>query len=883
MRRPRAAAVYRCLLWLAPARLRARHGTEMEEAFLDALARARSRGRLAWLAAWLCASIDLACARAAGLLARRRAAPRRQGRTTMMLTSDVRHAWRSLAGQKLSTALAAGMLGLGMAASVAVFSLANGLFLRPFAFPEPGRLVYINETAPKWNLELTSVNFADFVRWREGARTFEAMGLYDYESFTLSSSDQAEQVRGLEVTHDFARALGIRPVVGRTFTQEEDRPNGPLVVMIGHGLWRERFGARNGVVGETLRVDGVARTIVGVLPPEADFPAEVRLWVPLAEDASETGSYSYEGVGRLKPGVSIEQARQDLLRAHQPIWQERDSDRAVSPVVRPLRQEFVRDFTTAASAVSMAVALLLVVACANVAAVMLARALARRREMGIRLALGASRFHLLRQLLVENLLLAAIGGLLGLALGQWAQGVLVASLPDVMPGWVSFRLDGRVMGFAAMSVVATAVLFGWIPALHAVRGDLRSAIHATSPASTASVRGRRTLALLVAAEFALAALLLVSGGLLARAFDRVRAVDPGFATERLLTFSVSLPEAKYPQREHRLAFWERLQPALAALPGVESAGLVNCAPMTGCHWGWFFEAEGRPPRAKGEANPVVLVRAANADYFQALGSRLRAGRLFDEHDGRPDQPGVVIVNDTFARTFWPEGTSPVGRRIKNPGTDNPWLTVVGVVADVKHYGLERPMRPGAYRPLPEVTPGNMTVLLRTKAEPAMAVPLARAALRELDAELPMIQVRTMDEWLQRSLRIRRAYSWMLGVFAVVTLLLAVGGAYGVAMYLVSQRTRELGIRVALGARHGDIVRTVVGRGLAVVGLGVAIGVAGSFGASRLMSALLFGVSPMDGPVIAGAVVVLLLTAVCAHVLPARRASRLDPMRVLRIE
>lgn len=882
MTRRVSASIYRRLLRLVPGPLRARHAPEMEELFLDALARARARGRLAWYAAWAHALLDLGGAAAANLLVRRRRA-RPPERTTTMMGSDFRQAWRSLAGQKLSTALAAGMLGLGMAATVSVFSLVNGLFLRPFAFPQPERLVYINETAPKWNLELTSVNFADFARWREGVRAFEAMGLYDYESFTLSSGDRPEQVRGLRVTYDFAGALGITPVVGRTFTPEEDRPKGPPVVMIGHGLWRERFGARVNVVGEPLRVDGVARTIVGVLPPEAEFPGEVRLWLPLAGDASETGSYSYEGVGRLKPGISIEQARQDLRRAHEPIWQERDPDRVVSPIMRPLRQEFVRDFTTAASAVSIAVALLLVVACANVASVMLARALARRREMGIRLALGAGRLRLIRQLLVENLMLAAIGGLLGLVLGQWAQGLLVSALPDVLPGWITFQLDARVVAFAAIAVATTAVLFGWIPALHAVRGDLRSAVHATSAASTTAVRGRRTLALLVAAEFALAALLLVSGGLLARAFERVRAVDPGFPTARLLTFALSLPEATYPEDEQRLAFWERLQPALEALPGVESAGLVSCAPLTGCHSGYFYEAEGRPPRARGETTPVVLVRAADADYFRALGSRLRAGRLFDERDGRPDQPEVVIVNETFARTFWPDVTSPVGRRIKNPGADNPWLTVVGVVADVKHYGLERPMRPGAYRPLPVAPVRNATVLLRTTGEPTMAVPLARSVLRELDAELPMVRIRTMDEWLQRSLRVRRAYSWMLGVFAIVTLLLAVGGAYGVATYLVSQRTRELGIRVALGARRADIVRTVAGRGLAVVGAGVAIGVAGSFGAARLMSALLFGVSPMDGPVIAGAVAVLLLTAACANVLPARRASRLDPMRVLRIE
>ncbi|MGH9331877.1 MAG: ABC transporter permease, partial [Vicinamibacterales bacterium] len=475
-----------------------------------------------------------------------------------MVTSDVRYALRSLARQKTATALVLLMLSLGIAANVAVFSLVNGLFLRPFAFPDQERLVFINETAPKWNLEIVGINYPDFHAWREGVKLFEGIAIWDGESFNLSTSTGAERIRGARVTYDFGKVLGIRPVLGRDFLPEEDKPNGPPAVMIGEGVWRQRFAGRSDVVGQTLKLDGVARTIVGVLPPEADFPGEVQVWVPLQGDPNQEGqSYSYNGVGRMKPGVTVDAAEKDLLRAHEPVWKQRDQEKVVSPFARSLRDEFVRDFTSAAKALTAAVALLLLVACANVASLMLARALGRRREMGIRLALGAGRVRIVRQLFVENVILAIAGAAIGLALGQWALKLLLASVPDELPRWASFGVDLRVVGFAILASVATVVLFGWAPALHASRGDLRSAVHAAT-GTTAAPRGKRTLWCLVAGEFALAALLLVCAGLLMRAFDRVRQVDPGFRTGGVLTFSISLPEASYPKEEQRIAFWDRV-------------------------------------------------------------------------------------------------------------------------------------------------------------------------------------------------------------------------------------------------------------------------------------------------------------------------------------
>ena len=405
--------------------------------------------------------------------------------------------------------------------------------------------------------------------------------------------------------------------------------------------------------------------------------------------------------------------------------------------------------------------------------------------------------------------------------------MLVTTLPDQAPTWTTFALDTRMVIFTLATSMLTAVLFGWAPALHAMNSDVRGAMSAATAGSTAPVRGRRTLWALVAGEFALASLMFVCGGLLVRAYDRVRNTDPGFDGSHVLTFAVNIPGATYSDNAKRIAFWNRLQERLRALPGVEKAGIVSCAPVSGCHWGWLFFAEGAPPRAADDPNPIVLNRAASPDYFQAMGIRLKEGRLLTDADATDafDKESAIVVNETFVRTFWPNGGSAIGKRVRN-GEKAPWRTVVGVVHDVKHYGLERPARPGVYIPVPVLS--GMTVALRTAGDPASIGPAARAALREMDPEVPVYNMRTMDERLARSRSLRAAYSWMLGVFAVMALLLALGGSYGVTSYLVSQRTREMGIRVALGARRGDISRAVLKGSLGVVAAGVVIGVAGAW-------------------------------------------------------
>ncbi len=799
-----------------------------------------------------------------------------------MLGSDLNYTFRWLARQKASTALVAALLALGIGANVVVFGLVNGLFLRPFPFPSPDRLVYINETAPKWNLDIVGINYPDFHQWKGTVQMFDAIALFDTVSFNLSDGTSAERIEGARVTADFAKVLGIEPLLGRMFTPDEDKPKAPRVTVIGEGLWHERFGGSADVLGRTMKLNGVPHTIVGVVPRTAEFPGNMRLWVPTAGDPNqEFQSYGGDGIGRLKNGVTLEAAASDLQRAHEPIWKARDNDRIVSPMVKPLRAQFSRDYRTAAAALFIAVVLLLVVTCANVASIMLARALARRREIAIRLAVGASRPRIARQLFLENIVLACAGGVVGLALGAGALQVLIASATDLVPSWAVFDLDARVVAFSIAVTAVTVLMFGLAPSLHAVRSSVRGAMHDTGAATTGGPRGRRTLLTLVAAEFALATVLLVCGGLLIRAYDRVRHVDPGFNPDRVLTFSIALPEATYPDEPKRLAFWKRLEAKIASLPGVESAGVVSCPPL-GCHWGTFFDIEGYT-LAPGQSNPVTLYRPASASYFKAMGIRLKAGRFFQEGDGR-DANRVVIVNETFVKTFWPGAGDPIGRRIRTPGDDQAsWIRVIGVVEDVKHYGLERPMRPGIYLPL-EMNPAEaLSVAVRTHGDPAAFTATARAAIRELDPELPLYRVRTMEEALRRSMAQRSLYSWLLGVFAAIALVMALGGTYGVTSYLVSQRTREIGIRVALGARTADITRAVLGTSLVIVAVGLAAGFASSLGVGRLLGDMLFGVPPQDARVLFGTALVLVATAVGANWFPARRAARVDPMRSLRAE
>ena len=881
-----ARRIYRRMLRVLPARLRDEHGLEMEEAFVDALAHARTRGHTSAAAAWVRAAADIVTV---AMRRRLTVSPgflsfTRERRLTM-IGSDVKFAVRSFRRQPSQTLLVVAMLSLGIAANVVVFSLINGYFLRPFPFPHPDRLVYLNETAPQWNLEVTGINFPDYAAWKSGATSFEGLALYASAAVTLADGVGAERVDAGLVTHNFMDVLGVAPLIGRMFTPEEDTPGGRRVVVISEGLWRERFGADAQIAGKTLRMNGVALDIVGVMPQRAVFPDTPRLWLAIQGNPNQTGTnYTYSGIGRLKSGVSVAEAAEDLRRSHSAIWAARDQQRIVSPIIMPLRDRFVGNMRPIARALAAAVAMLLIVACANVAAVMLARAVARRKEMSIRLAVGAARGRLLRQLLIENTILAAAGGIGGLVLGRWILSILIATATTQLPAWASFDLDVRVAVFAVLIAIATSVLFGWGPALHAIRGDLRGPMNESTSGLTASPRAGRALSWLVAAEYALVSVLLVCAGLLLLAFNQVRRVDPGFDTARVLTVTVALPPALYRDTGARLAFWNRALDRLRAIPGVAAAGNVTCAPLTGCHSGNLFNVEGARALGRDEAPPIVLMRGASDGYLEAMGIPLASGRAFSAREGRDAGIRSVIVNESFVRTFWP-GTpvaDAIGRRLAFRTNVPEWHTVVGVSRDIRHYGLEQPVKPALYFPNPAVTRPTMTFALRTTGSPEALAEPVRNAFRELDASLALYRMKTTSAMLEESLNTRKVYSWMLGIFATLALVLAVGGTYGVTSYLITQRRREIGIRVAVGAARVDILRALLGSTARLLVPAVAAGLAGSVLVAGLMQDLLFGVSTREPVVLAIAAAILLAVAVIATVVPAQKAARTNPVTALRI-
>jgi putative ABC transport system permease protein len=883
-----APRAYRALLRLLPRRLRDTHGHEMEELFVYELARARRDGGLAVIRVWLSAFFDFVT-RAAYEHWRHRGrrpmlAANKEHRMSSLL-ADLRFAIRTFSRQPGATALVVFTLSLAVAANTAVFALVDAVFFRALPYPNASRLVDVNEIAPSWGLDFVSVNYPDFDTWRKNTRAFEGIALYDDGAFNVADGNEAVRLDGQFVTYDLAKVLGIRPVLGRTFTKEEDVPNGPNVVMIGHGLWQTRFAGARDVIGKTLRISSIPYTIIGVLPPNVTLDGQTQLWIPLRGDPKQQyQSYSYEGVGRLKPGVTLEQARQDLAMAHEPIWRARDTAHVVSPRIMPLRDRFVADYKTIGAALGAGVILVLLIACANVAGAMLTRSIFRRREMGIRIALGASSSRLTRQLLTESFTLAAIAGVIGTMLGR--VGVLLLTMGvNNPPPWLHLQLDARAIAFSVLIVVATTIVFGLVPVLQLRRPSVSSALTSASPRTSGSAPERRMLDALVVVEIALAAVLLASGGLLIRAYMNLRDVDPGFRPEGVATFRISLPDAKYKNGLEQRRFYETLIARIRALPGVTDAGAVTCAPFS-CHQGNFFRAEGAAAKKANEKDPVVLTRTATPGYFRTMGIQLVRGRFFAENEGTPDGPRPAVINDILEKQLWPDGSSSIGKRFIYSGdtVTRDWMTVVGVVKDVRHYGLARPMIGGIYRTSTSIDSTNgfqrLSVVAHTNGDPSALFPALRSLVRELDPELPLFDVKTMSTAVNQSVATRRAIALSLATFAGIALALAIGGIYAVLSHVVGRRRHEIGIRMALGAQSSQVLGLVVRQGLRLVAIGLAIGVPAGLLSSRVLSSLLVGVTGTDPMTYVGVAVVLTATGVLAALIPARRAARVNPKLAL---
>ena len=880
-----AERVFHTALRVLPEDMRDRDGGEIEALFAEESAAARAGGAPHHLAFVTRAVWDIL--RRAPFEHWRWRGRRNEDSTMRSFLADLRFAFRSFGRQPGATALIVLTLTLGVAANTAVFAIVDGLFLRPFPFPNPDRLVYLNERAPTWNLEFTNINYPDFNTWRERASAFESMALWGETSVNLADASGAERVDGLAVTYDFAKTLGIRPVLGRTFTKEEDGATPSRVVVLGYGLWQTRFAGSREVVGQPLRINSRPYTVIGVLPRDADFPGRTQFWIPLNGDPNQKGeSYGYDGIGRLKPGVTIEQARSDLMRAHAPIWTARDSAHVVSPRLDGLREQFVSNFRAMGKALGAGALLVLLIACANVAGAMLARSIFRRREIAIRLALGASAKRVGRQLITESLALAIVAGVAGTLVGRSLVRLLVTFGPDQLPPWVQLQFGVRTIVFAVVVIVATALVFGLAPALQARRADVTgSLVGGAGTRASVGIPQRRMLDALVVIEIALALVLLTGSGLLVRAYATLRNTDPGFRPDGVMTFQLALPEAKYPSAAGQRRLYATLVDRLAATPGVQSAGVVTCLPF-GCHWGMFLRAEGAPPPTKNSANPVVLSRYASARYFEAMGIRLVRGRFFTDAEGGPNGPHPVVINEQLAKQLWPNVADPVGKRmIWNGDTvSTDWMTVVGVVRDVRHYGLVKPMIGGLYRSAFEADTSrpleSLGIAVHSTTGEASVMAAARAIVRELDPELPLIQVQSAQTALNRSFADRRTIAFVFAAFGGIALALALGGIYAVLSYVVGRRRQEIGIRVALGAQRSQVIGLVVRQGLRLVVIGVVLGLPASLLALREISSLLVGVSARDPVTYVVAVLLLAATAALSALIPARRAAGVDPKTAL---
>jgi len=802
------------------------------------------------------------------------------------LLQDLRFAIRMLVKNPGFSAVAVLTLALGIGANTAIFSAVNAVLLRPLPYADPHRLVLLNEETKQ--LSGMSVAWPNYVDWRDQNRSFERLSAVQPAQINLTGLDRPQHLGGWNVTHDFFQALGVRPLLGRDFLAEDDRPGAHPVALLGYGLYQRQFGGDPTVVGRTLTLNGTPCTVVGVLPASFRFYyGEADVFRPigpmagmLQERNDHPGIYV---LGRLRPGATLDAARADMdtiaVRLERAYPKTNSGNRVALAL---LEQSIVQGIQPVLLVLSAAVGFVLLIACANVAGLLLARASARSREIAIRRALGAGRRRLLRQVLTESSLLGLIGGALGLVLAAWLTDVLLALVPASVPRIDDVRLDAPVLAFTLLLSLLTGLLFGLVPAWQSGRAGVAESLKEGSRGSSAGRRQQRFRSLLVVSEVALSLLLLIGAGLVARSFLRLRDVDPGFRPDHVVSAQLSLPQAAYPDDTAVRRFADRLLERAAGLPGVTAAALVNPLPLSFEGWQTNFWTEDRAVPAHGEF-PNSDYHVVTGDYFRTMGIRLVRGRLFTDADSETAPP-VTLINETLARRFWPD-RDPVGQRMRtgSPEDPGPWITVVGVVADVKQYGLDSEQKTQFYRPLRQLPLRTLTLVLRTSVEPAGLTTGLRDAVAAVDADLPIDSVRSMGQLLSDASAPKRLSLLLLGSFAVTALLLAAVGIYGVLAFSVAQRTQEIGIRMALGARRRDVQWMVLGQGLRLALVGVAVGLAAAPALTRLMTGLLFGVSPTDPATLATVCALLIAVAGLASLVPAHRASRVDPMISLRSE
>ena len=794
------------------------------------------------------------------------------------ILNDMRYACRQMAKAPGFTLVAVLTLAFGIGASSSVFSIVNAAMLRPLPFPEHERLVMVYEVLPRFGL--FAVAPANFLDWRAQNTSFEGIAAYGTGYETLVGTDSAERISRATVSWDFFDVLGVEPALGRTFHAEEDLPQRTDVVVLGHGMWQRRFGGDPQILGRSITFSGVPSTVIGVMPPEIYFPNRtIEFWRPLGLNPAEAtrGGHYLSTIARLKDGVSLEQANSEMLGIAARLAQQYpDSNRDESIDVATLRDRIVGSARPMLYTLLAAVGIVVLIACANVANLLLVRASVRAKEIAIRAAMGAGRRRIVGQMMSEGIVLGGAGGLLGVVVAYLAVAPLRTLGAGNIPRATEIALDWRVLAFAVAMTVITGILFSLAPAWHSARGGLSAVVKegSRSSAGAGSLRVRNTLLVL---EIALSIVLLVGAALLLRSFTRLTGVDPGFRAEQVLTFSVDLPQVAYPEGHHRIAFFDRLHERLRGLPGVRAVGMVQTIPIRSDHL-LAFTIQGKPSEP-GRA-PSANYRAVSPGYFEALTIPLVRGRLFTEQDVPPRM--VAVIDEAFAKQHF-DGEDPIGRVIDIGNGAERFSEIVGVVGSVKYEGLNTTPRPTMYAPFSTEPFGTMWMMVKTAGDPNDFAPTARQALRELDPAIPAAALQRLDAVITESVAQRRFSMSLLAAFAFVAVFLAAVGLYGVVAYAVSQRTQEIGLRMALGAQHGDVLRMVLGGGMKLAAAGVGVGLLAALWLARYLATMLFGVTPFDAVSYSATVAILLTVTVLACYVPARRATTVDPLVALRAE